>query len=113
MPQALFFTPYLSMGFFNTNATARGTIRWLVRSSAKNNLAKLRARDAMTDDFRELEGTGLPGPMGEIPKKLRQYYDSLQEEAIPERLLDLLEKLDQAERAQQPAVREPSVEELK
>ena len=46
-----------------------------------------------------LEGTGLPGPFGEIPKKLREYYDSLQEEAIPDRLLDLLERLDQAERA--------------
>lgn len=66
----------------------------------------------MTNNHRELEGKGLPGPMGEIPRKLRQYYDSLQEEAIPERLLDLLEKLDQAERTQQPAVREPSVEEL-
>ena len=67
----------------------------------------------MTKNFRELEGPGLPGPVGEIPKKLRQYYDSLQEEAIPDRLLDLLEKLDQAERAQQQVVKEPSVEEFK
>lgn len=51
----------------------------------------------------KMEGAGLAGPFGEIPKKLKEYYDSLQEEAIPDRFLDLLEKLDQAERA---AVRE-------
>jgi hypothetical protein len=44
-------------------------------------------------------GAGLPGPFGEIPKRLKEYYDSLQEEAIPDRFLDLLERLDQAERA--------------
>jgi len=41
----------------------------------------------------------LPGPFGEIPKKLKEYYDSLQEEAVPDRFLDLLERLDMAERA--------------
>jgi hypothetical protein len=44
-------------------------------------------------------GSELPGPFGEIPKKLKEYYDSLQDEAIPDRFLDLLERLDQAERA--------------
>jgi hypothetical protein len=29
---------------------------------------------------------------------LRDFYDAVQEEAIPDRFLDLLEKLDQAER---------------
>lgn len=47
----------------------------------------------------KIEGTGLPGPFGEIPKKLKEYYDSLQEEAVPDRFLDLLERLDMAERA--------------
>ena len=41
----------------------------------------------------------LPAPLGEIPRKLKAYYDALQEEVIPERFLDLLERLDQAERA--------------
>ena len=44
-------------------------------------------------------GGELAGPYGEIPKKLREYYDQLQEEQIPDRFLDLLEKLDEAERA--------------
>ena len=38
------------------------------------------------------------GAYAEIPKKLKAYYDSLQDEAIPDRFLDLLEKLDEAER---------------
>lgn len=65
----------------------------------------------MTNHYKELDGTGLPGPVGEIPRKLKEYYDSLQDEAIPDRLLDLLEKLDQAERSQA-MVRQPSVQEL-
>ena len=31
--------------------------------------------------------------------RLRQYYDSVQEQEIPKRFLDLLEKLDEAENA--------------
>lgn len=50
------------------------------------------------------------GAYAEIPKRLREYYDSIQEEAIPDRFLDLLEKLDLAERA---AARTDAVEELK
>jgi hypothetical protein len=46
-----------------------------------------------------MEGGGLPGPIGEIPRKLKEYYDSLQQEAIPDRFMDLLERLDMAERA--------------
>ena len=41
----------------------------------------------------------LSGAYAEIPKKLKAYYDSLQDEAVPDRFLDLLEKLDQAEQA--------------
>ena len=41
----------------------------------------------------------LTGAYAEIPKKLKAYYDSLQDEAIPDRFLDLLEKLDEAEKA--------------
>jgi hypothetical protein len=46
-----------------------------------------------------MEGAGLPGPIGEIPRKLKEYYDSLQQETIPDKFLDLLERLDKAERA--------------
>lgn len=38
------------------------------------------------------------GPNSEIGSKLRSLYFSIQDETIPERFLDLLEKLDQAER---------------
>jgi hypothetical protein len=51
------------------------------------------------NSFDGMEGHGLTGPFGEIPRKLKEYYDSLQEQAIPDRFLDLLERLDQAERA--------------
>jgi hypothetical protein len=51
----------------------------------------------------------LAGAYAEIPRRLKEYYDSLQEEAIPDRFLDLLEKLDLAERA---ANRSDAVKEL-
>ncbi|WP_425373626.1 NepR family anti-sigma factor [Notoacmeibacter ruber] len=35
----------------------------------------------------------------EISRKLRLLYDTVQEEDIPDKFLDLLEKLDQAEQA--------------
>jgi predicted transcriptional regulator len=50
------------------------------------------------DETNRMGDPGVPGPFGEIPKKLKEYYDSLQDEAIPPRFLDLLEQLDQAER---------------
>lgn len=37
-------------------------------------------------------------PNAQIATKLRAFYLSVQEEAIPERFLDLLEKLDAVER---------------
>jgi hypothetical protein len=52
----------------------------------------------------------ISGAYAEIPKRLREYYDSLQEEVIPDRFLDLLEKLDLAEQA---AKRSDAVEEFK
>ena len=39
----------------------------------------------------------LDDPNNQIGIKLRSLYDALQEEAIPDRFLDLLEKLDEAE----------------
>ena len=48
---------------------------------------------------------GSSGPHGSISRKLRDFYDAVQEEAIPDRFLDLLEKLDQAERNAQAQAR--------
>lgn len=53
-----------------------------------NEMSKPRPR-RRTDD-------GL-GPTSDIGAKLRALYGAVQDEGIPEKLLDLLEKLDQAE----------------
>ncbi|EJF91625.1 NepR family anti-sigma factor [Bartonella tamiae] len=39
------------------------------------------------------------GSHSEIASKLKQFYTAIQEEEIPDRFLDLLEKLDRAEKA--------------
>jgi hypothetical protein len=60
----------------------------------------------MKDD-KGMIGTNMPqrrrqfdglGPNSDIGNKLRALYGAVQEQAIPERLLDLLEKLDEAEK---------------
>ena len=35
-----------------------------------------------------------------VSRRLRQYYQAVKDEPIPDRFLDLLEKLDEADRAQ-------------
>lgn len=45
-------------------------------------------------------------PNAQIATKLRALYLSVQEEAIPDRFLDLLEKLDAVERRSMPDVAE-------
>ena len=40
------------------------------------------------------------GPNSDIGARLRALYGAVQDEGIPEKLLDLLEKLDQAEERQ-------------
>lgn len=40
--------------------------------------------------------------MDAVSRRLREYYDSVKEETIPDRFLDLLEKLDSADRDQDP-----------
>ncbi len=42
-------------------------------------------------------GDDLLGVNSEIARKLRQFYMEIQEEALPRRLLELLEKLERAE----------------
>lgn len=39
------------------------------------------------------------GPTDAIASQLKQFYTSVEEEPIPDRLLGLLDKLDQAERS--------------
>ena len=41
------------------------------------------------------------GPNTDIGNRLRALYGAVQEEGVPEQLLDLLEKLDSAEQVQQ------------
>jgi len=40
-----------------------------------------------------------PGATAAIGAQLKNYYTSVEQEPIPDQLLDLLEKLDQAERS--------------
>jgi len=40
------------------------------------------------------------GPTSDIGSRLRALYGAVQEEGVPDALLDLLERLDSAERAQ-------------
>ncbi len=60
------------------------------------------------DDIRQDNSSqmDLLGPQCEVGLKLRTLYASLQDESIPDRLLDLLEKLAQVE---QESVRDDSV----
>ena len=37
-------------------------------------------------------------PNASISRKLREFYNAVQEEGIPDRFLDLLERLEQAEK---------------
>ena len=60
------------------------------------------------DDSKVKNGSEIIGPdddllgsNSEIAIKLRQFYTAIQEEQIPDRFLDLLEKLDKAEQESQ------------
>ena len=60
------------------------------------------------DDSKEKNGSEVSGPEddllgsnSEIAVKLRQFYTAIQKEEIPEKFLDLLEKLDKAEQESQ------------
>ncbi len=45
---------------------------------------------------------GVVQPNASISRKLREFYDAVQEEGIPDRFLDLLERLEQAEKNAKP-----------
>lgn len=58
----------------------------------KDNLVNQQSMRQQPDD-------GL-GPTSDIGSRLRALYGAVQEEGVPDQLLDLLEKLDSAEEAQ-------------
>ena len=56
------------------------------------NQQRMQARPGQSDD-------GL-GPNTDIGNRLRAFYGAVQDEGVPDNLLDLLERLDGAEQAQ-------------
>ena len=57
-----------------------------------------RKKDDMTTIQPHEVRPGAVQPNASISRKLREFYDAVQEEGIPDRFLDLLERLEQAER---------------
>jgi len=53
--------------------------------------------EAQDERQRELRASDILDPNNQIGVRLRSLYAAAQQEAIPDRFLDLLEKLDQAE----------------
>ena len=56
------------------------------------------------DDMRTIQPQqqvrpGAMAPNASISRKLKEFYDAVQEEGIPDRFLDLLERLEEAENA--------------
>jgi len=56
-------------------------------------------KDNLVDPLVGLRDDGL-GPTSDIGSRLRALYGAVQDEGVPDQLLDLLEKLDSAEREQ-------------
>jgi len=52
----------------------------------------------LDDDKRRNDPEIAFDPNGAIGRKLKSFYDVIETEPVPDRLLDLLEKLDEAER---------------
>jgi hypothetical protein len=59
----------------------------------------MRDKNSMNDlsSIRRRQDDGL-GPNSDIGNKLRALYGAVQEEGIPDKLLDLLDRLDEVER---------------
>jgi hypothetical protein len=56
----------------------------------------------MAEDKPERKGAAVANidpALDAVSQRLRRYYDSVKDEAIPDRFLDLLEKLDEADKA--------------
>jgi hypothetical protein len=58
----------------------------------------IRKKDEMTTVQTHQQRPGSTSPNASISRKLREFYDAVQDEGIPDRFLDLLERLDEAER---------------
>lgn len=56
-----------------------------------------RKKDNMTPVESEVR-PGTVQPNASISRKLREFYDAVQDEGIPDRFMELLERLDQAEK---------------
>ena len=56
-----------------------------------------RKKDEMTSIQPEIR-PGAVQPNASISRKLREFYDAVQGEGIPDRFMELLERLDQAEK---------------
>lgn len=52
------------------------------------------------DEMNKPSSAGGEPAVDAVSRRLREYYDAVKEEAIPDHLLDLLEKLDEADRNQ-------------
>jgi hypothetical protein len=63
----------------------------------EDELMTTRKKDAADQRKLELRASDILDPNNQIGVRLRSLYASAQEEAIPDRFLDLLEKLDHAE----------------
>jgi hypothetical protein len=57
-----------------------------------------RNKDKMTTAQSNNFRPGAMQPNASISRKLREFYDAVQEEGIPDRFLELLERLDEAEK---------------
>lgn len=62
----------------------------------------LRKKTDMTPFQSQETKPGTVTPNASISRKLREFYEAVQEEGIPDRFLDLLERLDEAERNAKP-----------
>ncbi|MBP1842567.1 hypothetical protein J2046_000821 [Rhizobium petrolearium] len=61
-----------------------------------------RKKDEMTTIQSQEVRPGAVPPNASISRKLREFYDAVQEEGIPDRFLELLERLEQAEKSAKP-----------
>lgn len=61
-----------------------------------------RKKDEMTTIQSHQIRPGAVPPNATISRKLREFYDAVQEEGIPDRFLELLERLEQAEKNAKP-----------
>ncbi|MFD1746822.1 NepR family anti-sigma factor [Rhizobium helianthi] len=59
---------------------------------------KPRKKDEMNTAQSSNLRPGATSPNASISRKLREFYDAVQEEGIPDRFMELLERLEEAEK---------------